>query len=63
MEIFKSFLEIAFFLFLDLINSICIGRWGAGEERFIFLQLTCSWEKGPGKIVGVEKKAKTPQLP
>lgn len=35
-EIFKSFLEIAFFSVLDLISGICVGRWGAEEERFMF---------------------------
>lgn len=66
-EILKSFLEIVFFWVLDLINSICVGRWGAGEERFLFLQLTCCLGKSPREkeLHGGEREesSRSPILP
>lgn len=35
-EVFKSFLEIAFSLFLDLINSICLGGGEQGRKIPVF---------------------------
>lgn len=58
-EIFKSFLEIEFFLFLDLINSICVGRWrgavvrGArGGKIRVFTADMSLGKKSQGKIPG-----------
>lgn len=44
---------------MDLISGICVGRWGAEEERFMFFTAeVLSGKKSQGKIVGEEEKEK-----